>query len=205
MSNAQSEPFSQDFLNGRLLIAMPNMGDPRFEQAVILICAHTAESAMGLVINKPLTSIDFCGLLDQLNIDLTALERADDPVIFGGPVNAERGFVLHTLDYRADETVPVAADIGYTATRDILVDIANADGPAPRKSIMVLGYAGWGPGQLESEIAANAWLHADADEGLVFNRDLDKIWMESLGRLGVTEAMFSSEWSTARDSKDLIN
>ncbi|MEM6850695.1 MAG: YqgE/AlgH family protein [Pseudomonadota bacterium] len=188
----------RDFLDGSLLLAMPNMNDPRFEQAVILMCAHTDDHAMGVIVNKPLDDITFGALLDQLDMEC-GVAAADDPVLFGGPVERERGFVVHTLDYRSSATLPVTPSIGLTATRSVLSDMAGEGRRrAPRQGFLALGYAGWSAGQLESEIMTNAWLHCPADEELVFDTETDEKWHAALGRLGVTDAMFSSEWAMTR-------
>jgi len=204
------EPFfgkgaRQDFLVGSLLIAMPNMADPRFDRAVIFMCAHTEDHAMGVVVNKPLPDVTFGELLGQMEMDC-APEAAMRPVAFGGPVDRERGFVVHTLDYCCEATLPVTADIGLTATKGILSEMASdADRGSPAQALLALGYAGWGAGQLESEIRANAWAHCPADPHIVFELSADDKWAAALGRLGVTHAMFSPEWSTARESGEPLH
>ncbi|MEY4698254.1 MAG: hypothetical protein RIT14_2682, partial [Pseudomonadota bacterium] len=147
-------------LDGKLLVAMPGMGDPRFEKAVILICAHSPEGAMGLIINKPALDLSFAGLLEQLGIPRAAAGR-DIRVMFGGPVERGRGFVLHSVDYPGGPaTMRIGADYGMTATLDILEALAQGEGPA--QAVLALGYAGWGPGQLEAEIRQNGWLITEA-------------------------------------------
>jgi len=188
-----------DSLEGQILIAMPNMRDPRFEQAIVLMCAHDPEHAMGVIVNKPLSDLTFGELLAQLDIDPVE-ERADGPVLFGGPVKTDRGLVLHTLDYRCAATMEITPELGLTATREILVDIGGKEPerPGPRKSILALGHAGWGPGQLESEIRQNVWLHAPADDDLIFGPDTGNAWKTAMQRLGVSEAMFLPEWADTR-------
>lgn len=178
---------SQGYLTGQLLIAMPQMRDPRFTRTVIYMCAHNAEGAMGLVVNRLMDSLSFDELLEQL--DITDSNPANEiRVHFGGPVESSRGFVLHSADYRRDGTLSVDNSVALTATVDILRSIAEGDGP--HKSLLALGYAGWGPGQLDSEIQANAWLTVPADMDLVFDGDLETKWDRALAKLGVHSAMF---------------
>lgn len=178
------------FLTGQLLIAMPQMADPRFAQTVIYICAHSDDGAMGLVINRQIDSISFPGLLKQLEIDAPG---ADDHirVMFGGPVETGRGFVLHSPDYVQESTLMIEGDLGLTATMDILKDIATGSGP--KRSLLALGYAGWAPGQLDHEIQANGWLHAPANADLIFNEDIDSKWDRALATLGISSALLSGE------------
>lgn len=178
------------FLGGKLLIATPMIGDPRFDRSVILMCDHSDEHAMGIIINKPVSGLRLPELFDQLGIetDTTAPDRA---VLLGGPVERDRGFVLHSDDFAADgSTLPVSAGIGLTATKDILEAIAS-DHP-PRRSILALGYAGWGPGQLEDELTANAWLVADPDEALIFSDTNDDKWEKALAIIGISPEHLSS-------------
>jgi putative transcriptional regulator len=173
---------ARDFLVGKLLVAMPSMDDPRFSRTVIYMCSHTSERAMGLIINRPATHITFPELLSQLNIE-PMRTNIHVPIQVGGPVETGRGFVLHSSDYHmADSTLNVGADIGLTATLDVLRAIAAGKGPS--KAILALGYAGWGPGQLESEILANGWLHVEADHALLFDQDLDTKWARAISKLG---------------------
>ncbi|MGR3462208.1 MAG: YqgE/AlgH family protein [Roseovarius sp.] len=178
-------------LTGKILIAMPGMGDPRFAHSVVYLCAHSAEGAMGLIVNKPAQDLKMCDLLEHLSIT-PGPEMRDMPVHFGGPVEHGRGFVLHDDGYRSDiATLNVAEGFGMTATLDILEDIAQGRGP--EHAILALGYAGWGPEQLESELAENGWLTCDADTGLVFDSvDTDK-WETALTRLGISSLTLSSD------------
>ena len=178
------------YLTGQLLIAMPNMRDPRFEKSVIYMCVHNAEGAVGLVLNRQLDSITFPDLLDQLHIETEAI-APELPIHFGGPVEMGRGFVLHSADYGQTGTIMVGDLIGLTATVDILKDMAARRGP--KNSLLALGYAGWGPGQLDGEIQENAWLSVDADNELVFDTDLDSKWDRALKKLGVDSALLSTE------------
>ncbi len=170
------------YLEGQLLIAMPAMTDPRFERSVIYVCAHNAEGAMGLVVNKLFDDIVFEELLSQLEI--TPAESSPQLNIhFGGPVEAQRGFVLHTTEYVGKGTVVVDDQVALTATLDILKELANGSGP--KSNMLALGYAGWGPGQLENEFGENAWLHAPFNEDLVFDGDIDTKWQRALNSIGV--------------------
>ena len=176
------------YLVGQLLIAMPGMRDPRFARSVVYICAHSAEGAMGLVINRVLDSLTFDELLEQLGIERTA-PRPSVAVHFGGPVETGRGFVLHSPDYRQDGTLSVADDVSLTATVDILRAIAVGEGP--RRHLLALGYAGWGPGQLDGEIRANGWLNVAADEQLVFDANLESKWDRAMAKIGIDPRMLS--------------
>lgn len=177
-----TDPFALD-LTGSLLLAMPGMGDPRFDRSVVFMCAHSDEGAMGLIINKPAEDIDLRDLMDQLDIETqSALPRS--AVHIGGPVETARGFVLHSTEYRSRlQTLAVNAAFGMTATLDILEDIALGNGPA--QALVALGYAGWGAGQLEAEIARNGWLTVEAHPELVFATADDDKWGAALGALGV--------------------
>lgn len=177
-------------LAGTLLVAMPQMSDPRFERAVIFVCAHNEEGAMGLVVNKLFDQLSFSDLLDQLEIP-SGPRTQQIRVHAGGPVEAGRGFVLHSDDYLHEGTMPVESGFALTATTDILRAIA--DGHGPRTSILALGYAGWGPGQLEQEFVANGWLHVPADPELVFGADLEHKWLLALNKLGVSPSVLSSQ------------
>lgn len=170
-------------LTGKFLVAMPGMGDPRFERSVILICAHSDEGAMGLIVNKPVQEVTFSGLLEHLNIP-RAPEGRDINVHFGGPVERGRGFVLHSRDYRGGAaTLRITGGYGMTATLDVLEAIARGDGP--HHALLALGYSGWGPGQLEGEIARNDWLTGDADSALVFAEDDTGKWTAALRNMGI--------------------
>ena len=176
------------YYTGHLLAAMPQMEDPRFERSVIYLCAHNAEGAMGLVVNRLFDAITFPDLLEQLNIE-TGPKTEQIRVHFGGPVESGRGFVLHSDDYVRDGTLKVRSGFALTATVDILKAIAVGEGP--RRSLLALGYSGWGPGQLESEIAANGWLVVPADPTIVFDRELEDKWQRALAATGVSVASLS--------------
>ena len=179
-----------DGFAGQLVVAMPQMQDPRFARTVIYMCAHTPEGAMGLVLNRLIHSITFPDLLEQLGIE-PAISGEEIRVHFGGPVESGRGFVLHTAEYQREGTLPINSGIALTATVDILRDIAR--GAGPRQTLLALGYAGWGPGQLDAEIQANGWLQVPADEQLVFGRDLDSKWELALAKLGVEQGRLSGD------------
>jgi putative transcriptional regulator len=168
-------------LTGQLLVAMPTMSDPRFERAVIYVCAHSEDGAMGLVVNKLVDQITFPELLKQLDIDNSSVSD-QIRVHFGGPVETQRGFVLHSAEYTQEGSLQVTDEIALTATIDILRDIAGGHGP--RRSLLALGYAGWGPGQLDQEIQANGWLHVGADEQLLFDDGVEDKWQRAIGKLG---------------------
>ena len=177
-------------LTGQCLIAMPQMGDPRFQRTVIFMCAHSNQSAMGLVINRVLPSVTFPGLLGQLGVDSNHFHQ-DAAVHYGGPVESGRGFVLHSTDYTQDGTLAIDDSFGLTATVEVLRALAEGNGP--RQWILCLGYAGWGPGQLDQEIQANGWLHCPADEALVFDRDLESKWERAITKIGVSLHFLSGE------------
>jgi putative transcriptional regulator len=178
------------YLAGQLLVAMPNMPDPRFERTVIYMCAHSAEGAMGLVVNRLFDAMSFGDLLDQLGIEHPKMGN-EIRVHSGGPVESGRGFVLHSADFQREGTMQVDDRLALTASIDILHAIANHAGP--RRSLLALGYSGWGPGQLETEIQANGWLHVPADENLVFDADIDGKWQRSIAKIGVDFGKLSGE------------
>ena len=181
----------RQFLAGKLLIAMPSIQGDDFERSVVFLCAHSEDGAMGLVINKPAPRMVFADLAEKLQLDHTAEEILQLPVMFGGPVKQFQGFVLHSTDYKSDETMQVNENFALTATVDILKAIAKSKGPVAK--LLALGYAGWSPGQLESEIMRNGWLHCDADPELVFAHPRAHLHEAALGKLGVSAAMLSSE------------
>jgi putative transcriptional regulator len=185
------------YLDGQMLIAMPAMGDERFSRSLIYICAHSSEGAMGIVVNHPAPNIEFSDLLVKLNVipaaDVIRLPtRAVVKVMRGGPVETERGFVLHSADFFIENsTLPIDDGICLTATVDILKAIARGDGPV--SAILALGYAGWAPGQLENEIQGNGWLHCAADPELIFGPDIGAKYERALKKIGIDLGMLSSE------------
>jgi len=178
------------YLTGQLLVAMPQMQDPRFARSVVYMCAHTANGAMGLVLNKLVDNVTFPDLLEQLNIGSGDVER-DIHVHFGGPVETGRGFVLHSADYVQDATMVIDQQFALTATVDILKAIAKGQGP--ENSLLALGYAGWGPGQLDGEIQANGWLSVPADPALLFGDNLDSKWEQAMAKIGIDFSQLSGD------------
>ncbi|TNF20992.1 MAG: YqgE/AlgH family protein [Rhodobacteraceae bacterium] len=177
-------------LTGQLLIAMPGMMDPRFAHSVVYLCAHSNEGAMGLIINKPVADLDLGDLLRQLDLPVTD-DFAPGRIHFGGPVEQARGFVLHTPDYSSPvATLTVDAEISMTATIDVLEEIGVGRGP--KRRLVALGYAGWGPGQLEAELGQNGWLTCDSAPELIFGLPDAEKWEAALKRLGVDALALSS-------------
>jgi putative transcriptional regulator len=181
---------TESSLTGQLLVAMPQMADPRFERTVIYLCAHSAEGAMGLVVNRLIESLTFPNLLEQLGVEAEN-GFADMPIHFGGPVESSRGFVLHSADYLQESTLVIDDEIALTATIDVLRAIASGRGP--RRRVLALGYAGWAPGQLDAEIQANGWMLVPADSDLVFGIDNDGKWQRALAKIGIDLSLLSSE------------
>jgi putative transcriptional regulator len=188
----------RSFLDGQLLIAMPTMGDPRFERSIIYICAHSDDGAMGIIVNQAAPHINFTDLLRQLDIigEGEAIRMPPEVgqmrVHVGGPVETGRGFVLHSSDWFVDNsTLPIDDGICLTATLDILKAIAAGEGPT--NSLLALGYSGWAPGQLENEIQSNGWLHCGADPDLVFGGDLESKYDQALRKLGIDPRHLASD------------
>jgi putative transcriptional regulator len=189
---------SRGYLDGQMLLAMPNLQDGDFARTVIYLCAHSEDGAMGIIVNRHAPEVRFNELLVQLKIvkneDQILLPRhaGEPPVLRGGPVESGRGFVLHSSDFFIDNsTLPIADNICLTATLDILR--AMAHGKGPEKAVLALGYAGWSPGQLEGEIRANGWLNCPADHGLVFGANLAAKYDQALAKLGVSLAALSAQ------------
>lgn len=179
---------AEGYLAGHLLIAMPGMQDPRFDHSVVCLCAHSADGAMGLVLNRPLDGMQFDDLLAQLKLEPVPPQRRIRMVV-GGPVEAGRGFVLHSDDWSTEDSLPIMPGLALTANIDILKAVAGGGGP--RANLLALGYAGWGPGQLEDEIQRNAWLSVPADDALVFRDDAGTTWDAALAKLRVDPALLS--------------
>ncbi len=182
------------YLTGKLLLAMPTLGDPRFHRAVILMCAHDEHGAMGLVVNHQMADIKFEHLLKQINL---ASDIQVDPdklslhVMSGGPVDPARGFLLHGSDFSTDDTIKINDEYFVTGTVDSLKKAVQKGGPD--KMCFILGYAGWGAGQLDAEIQQNAWLVVDADPDLVFSSDIENAWSRAVQKLGFDPAMLSGD------------
>lgn len=177
-------------LTGQLLVAMPSMGDDRFAQTVIYVCAHTPEAAMGIIVNRPLMRPSFDDLLRQLDIAPIPPARRIR-VCAGGPVEDSRGFVLHTDDWSSEGSLRVSDHLTLTASLDVLKAIASGGGP--RAGVLALGYAGWGPGQLDDEFQRNAWLSVPADEDLVFDADDGSKWRRALAKLKIDPLLLSGD------------
>lgn len=178
-------------LTGKLLIAMPGMADPRFERSVILICSYDERGAMGLVVNRPMPDVPFHELLSQLGIE-AGINARNIPIGFGGPVEPGRGFVLHHAPVAGDDpegTIRISSDLAMTTTRDILQEFADGLGPEP--AMLALGYAGWGPGQLDDEILDNGWLTAERGDDIIFGADNDAKWTLALRGLGIDPLVLS--------------
>src|SRR5713226_2677531 len=189
---------ARGYLDGQMLIATPAMSDERFARSVIYICAHSSEGAMGIIVNQPAPHISFPDLLVKLDV-IPAADLIQLPpragvvkVLKGGPVETERGFVLHSADFFIENsTLPIDDGICLTATLDILNAIARGDGP--QSAVLALGYAGWSPGQLETEIQENGWLHCAADPELIFGPDTEGKYGKALRKIGIDPGMLSSE------------
>ena len=195
-AGAKAAPKQRLFLDGQLLVAMPGMADERFARSVIYLCAHSADGAMGIILNRPASVRNFPELLEQLRVidsdeRITLPSTAKDiQVLFGGPVQTDRGFVLHSADFHINNsTLPIDERVSLTATIDILRAIAMGEGPD--RALLALGYAGWGAGQLENEIQLNGWLHCPADPAIVFDRDLDTKYSRALRSIGIDLASLS--------------
>ena len=182
------------FFNVQCLIAMPGMQDDRFERSVVYVCAHTQEGAMGLTINRPIKELSFSSLLSQLHIDQPP-QFDPPPILAGGPVDVIRGFVLHSPEYTSNATLAMSSLTSLTVTTDIIRDISRGIGP--KNYLITLGYVGWGAGQLENEIKANAWLPVDASTDLLFLLSPDKKWGYALNKLGIDPARLSAEQGKA--------
>ena len=198
IARESSKTPNDGYLDGQILVAMPTIEDERFNRSVIYLCAHSSEGAMGIVVNQPAPHIRFSDLLVQLDVipgeGLIELPRHGEivNVLKGGPVETQRGFVLHSADYFIeDSTLPIHGGICLTATLDILKAIANGSGP--ESAVLALGYAGWAPGQLESEIQANGWLNCEADPSLIFGTEAERKYDLALKKIGIDLGKLSSQ------------
>jgi putative transcriptional regulator len=180
--NAQATHRFDGYLDSQLLIAMPAMMDPNFSRTVTLVCQHSEEGAIGITLNR-LSRFTLGEILEQLDIECSDPAVRDTPVLEGGPVSNDRGFVVHTPLEGFDSSLALSQDIMVTTSRDILSAIAGGRGPA--RFLVALGYAGWGDGQLESEMRENAWLSVPVDRGIVFDLPLDERWQQAVSRLGI--------------------
>ena len=178
-------------LTGKLLVAMPSMGDPRFEHSVVYISSHSEDGAMGLIVNKPNQKLELKALLGHLDIS-SGPATPEVSVYFGGPVEQSRGFLLHSAEYMGDpDTVRIDAHFALTATVDVLKDLAQGTGP--ETSLLALGYSGWSVGQLEAELLANGWLICEASPEIVFQLANADKWVAALASLGVDPMMLSAQ------------
>jgi len=181
---------SDGLLINQLLIAMPGMADPNFRSTVTLICEHNDDGALGIIINRPLT-LKLSGLFEQLSVEDADPDAASNPVMSGGPVGTERGFVLHGNDHSFEHTLAVSDDIQLTLSRDVIDAMAIGDGP--EKSLVAVGYAGWEPGQLEEEMLANSWLNVTATPEIVFDTPFEERWNFAARLLGIDIASISPD------------
>jgi putative transcriptional regulator len=183
-----------DYLQGKLLIAMPSLAESTFSASVIVICAHSTDGAMGIIVNKPLAGMSFLDLAGQFDLSGLAADQAErlsqTPVHMGGPVDQQRGFVVHGPDFEGEHTLQITADVSITSTLDILEKLAEGKGPA--QFLLALGYSGWSPGQLENEILHNGWLHCEFDPELVFSGAFDSIHARAMETIGVDPTKLSS-------------
>ncbi len=178
---------------GKILLAMPSIDDPRFDQSVIYLCSHGEDGAMGLVINQVLPGIDMVELIEQLNIEKDMTHKADllsMDVLSGGPVDSSRGFLLHSLDFNMKDTLIVNDNIGITGTIESLEAVATGDGPKDR--LFILGYAGWSAGQLEEEIQNNVWLVTEPDRAMLFDTHPEEKWKKAIDDMGIDPTMLSA-------------
>ncbi len=182
---------SHSFLTNHFLIAMPALRDPNFSKTVTYICEHNQDGAMGLVINRPISHIHLGDMLEQLDIETDSPQIRQTAVYVGGPVQSDRGFVLHTSDRHWESTLEITDGISITTSRDILEAIAAGKGP--RETLIALGYAGWGSGQLEDEISANAWLSGPARNDIIFRMPATDRWRAAAGLLGVDLNLLRAE------------
>ena len=183
-----------EYLSGQFLIAMPGMPDFRFQKTVIYMCIHSEEGAMGMIINRPFNRAALTTLLKQLDINAEEIS-SEVNILSGGPVEADRGFVLHTNEYAHESTVKIDSKVSLTATVDVLGEIGSGKGP--NKCLVVLGYSGWGAGQLDNEIKGNGWLHVEGDADLLFNGNPNEKWEQAMRRIGVDPLMLSGDLGNA--------
>jgi putative transcriptional regulator len=168
-------------LVGRFLVAAPSMPDERFQKSVVFICKHDDDGALGIIVNNKVDDLPLGQVYKQLGIEVSEV-AAERPVLFGGPVEPTRGLVLHSADYKRDETLLIEGGMALTASVEILKDMAGGSGP--KEAWLALGHSGWAPGQLDREMQDNAWLVVDGDAGLVFDADFAAKWQRALDRLG---------------------
>lgn len=191
MNKVISPLAEQKYLTGRLLIASPQIVDPRFSHAVILICGHDINGAMGIILNRLIDDLTLKDLIEQLGLQSSTPVRTHIPVHFGGPIEMGRGFVIHSTDYLHEASIKISDEIALSSTLEILSLLIEGEGP--KEKILVLGYVGWSAGQLEAEIQESSWLQVEADLDLVFSSDLWDTWKKALKKIGVDPALLSSQ------------
>lgn len=194
IEETQSKQNLSGYLTGQFLLAMPHMQDPYYEKTVIYICGHDTDGAMGLVVNRHLGSLTLKGLLEYLNLPKESINR-DLPIYFGGANDPGRGFALHSDDFTHVETVPLGNHMALTSALNVLQSIAEGNGP--RDCLLAMGYVGWEPGQLDSELHSNRWLQAEADSGTLFHVPIEKRWEKAIAKFGVTPETLSEEFGQA--------
>lgn len=178
------------FLSNQLLVSMPQLTNPSFHQTVTLICQHDANGAIGVIINR-LTEHCLGDIFAHLSLPISSLERSTQPVFEGGPVNPELGMVIHSDEGNWDSSLEIGGGLWLTSSRDILGAIARGQGPS--SAIMILGYAGWGPGQLEAEMRQNSWINTPADHSIIFHTEIDRKWRQAANLLGIDSTRLSTE------------
>lgn len=184
----KNNPFT---LENQFLVSTPSLNDPNFKKSVVLICKHNKEGAMGVVINRH-TAQNTADIFDQLNIEISDNKNAANPVFEGGPVQPELGLIIHNCNSKSwESTMEIGEDIKLTSSIDILKDLAVGEGPD--SFLMILGYSGWGPGQLENEIKENAWFTVPVDKRILFDSRIDRKWQRSAQILGIDANQFSSQ------------
>jgi len=181
---------ADSYLTNHFLIAMPAMGDPNFDRTVTFICEHNDDGALGLVINRPM-DLDLAEIFSQMSLESDKGETEAGPVLQGGPVQVERGFVIHDGEKKWESTLVVSDSVNVTTSRDILEAMAAGDGP--EQALVAVGYAGWGPGQLEAEMAANAWLTVPANTEILFDIPFDERWRAAAALIGIDLDLLSTE------------
>ena len=192
----KTSPIEASYLSGKLLLAMPGIGDPRFQHSVIFLCVHDEQGAMGLVINYEVPDVNFGQIIENLglNSDIEVnVEALQMPVMSGGPVESSRGFLLHSAEFTNKDTIQISPDFSLTGTTEALQEVVNGNGPD--NALFILGYAGWGAGQLEVELQQNAWLVLDPDPEIVFNDDVKAKWNMALAKMGLDPALLSTDTS----------
>ncbi len=196
MVDDKSPEIEAAYLTGKLLLAMPGIGDPRFHHSVIFMCVHDEKGAMGLVINTEVPDVDFKQIIDNIGLNSNIevdLDQLKMPVMSGGPVEGSRGFLLHSPEFTNKDTIKISPEFSLTGTTDALQEVVKGKGPD--HALFILGYAGWGAGQLETELQQNAWLVLDPDPEIVFNHDTGAKWNLALNKMGLDPALLTTDTS----------